>query len=208
MKIRILLFICLFLIVLITNGQIYGFKFGWSQPDYNLNKNNFIKYNENLYQGYQYGAFIRTDSSRFFFQIEAFYMKSEETFFNEPGKPNFNPAIDTFNQHVVLQTINIPFSVGLRLIRLSHFDVRAHAAIQSSVTLDKKITSSLNTSPINSNLIENIVVKYFVGAGFDLYFLSCDLRYYFENTSPIKSTETISFPYKDRYFNFSAALKF
>ena len=208
MKTRSFLFSFLFLIVLNTNGQIYGFKFGWSQQDYNLNKNNFNNYNNKLYQGYQYGAFIRTDSSRFFFQIEAFYMKSEETFFNEPGKPNFNLAIDTFNQHVVLQTINIPFSVGLRFIRLSHFDVRIYAAIQSSVTLDKKITSELIATPIKKDLIENIVVKYFVGAGFDFYFLSCDMRYYFENTSPIKSTETISFPYKDRYFNFSVALKF
>ncbi len=208
MKPRNIILIVLFFITTNSFSQIYGFKFGWSQPDYNLNSHNLSQYNNHLYQGYQYGAFVRTDSSRFYFQIEAFYQKAEETFLNEPGKPNFTLGVDTFNQHVVIQTINIPFTLGFRLLRFNHFDLRAYGGIQSSVTLSKKLTSLLPSTPINENMVENIVVKYIVGVGFDFYFISCDLRYYFDNVPQIKSTDAISFPYKDKYFNYSVAIKF
>lgn len=201
---KTLLLISLLFISIGLNAQRFGLKFAWSQSDINNFTN--AKQEKNLYQGYEIGIYGRSDS-RIYLQPEIYYQKKEGVYANIPQLSNFNPAVDTFKQEITLHTINIPLVLGLNVIKHKNFTLHGFAGIQSSVVVDNKITSDYKFKPLTKNNIENITVKYFYGVGFDLFFLSFDIRYYNESVNILSESDNIQFPSLKNYYTFNIGLK-
>ncbi len=185
-------------------SQRFGIKFAYSKPALKIDNINQDK--NLLYQGYQFGIYGRSDS-RIYLQPEVYYHKKEGKFMNEPGNPDYNSAIGTYNQSLTLHTINIPLLLGLNVIKHKNFSLHGFGGVQSTVVVDNQISSVYSFSPISKSNIENITVKYFWGAGVDLFFLSFDVRYYTEPSAQISNSNEISFSQPKNFYTFNIGLK-
>jgi hypothetical protein len=196
-KIYLLMFAIITLTSNYSNAQRFGLKVAFSKPDYKFED---VKQDKSqLYQGYQIGIYGRSDS-RIYLQPEIYYHKKEGRFTNEPGKQEFD-------QSLTLHTINIPLVLGLNVIKHKNFTLHGFGGVQSTVVVDNNISTQKTFSPITKSNIENITVKYFWGAGIDIFFLSFDVRYYTEPTNTISESNDISFPYLKNYYTFNLGLK-
>lgn len=203
-KIFLTLLVALLSVSNMNYAQRFGLKFAYSKPELKIDNVNQDK--TQLYQGYQFGIYGRSDS-RIYLQPEIYYHKKEGSFANEPGKIDYNPAINTYNQSITLHTINIPLVLGLNVVKHKNFTLHGFGGIQSTVVVDSKISSNQVFAPITKNNVENITVKYFWGAGVDIYIFSFDVRYYTEPTNPLSSTNDISYPYHKNFYTFNIGLK-
>ena len=185
-------------------AQRFGLKFAYSKPELKIDNVNQDK--TQLYQGYQFGIYGRSDS-RIYLQPEIYYHKKEGQFANEPGMLSYNSQIATYNQSVTLQTVNIPLVLGLNVIKHKNFTLHGFGGIQSTVVVDSKISSTQTFAPITKNNVENITVKYFWGAGVDIYIFSFDVRYYTEPTNPLSASNDITFAYLKNFYTFNIGLK-
>jgi len=202
------LFIFLLVALIITNcesyGQRFGIKFAWSNSEYSSLSLNQDK--SQLYQGYQLGFYGRSDS-RIYLQPEVYYHKKEGKFTNEPGMPDYNASIATYNQSVTLHTLNVPLVLGLNVIKHKNFTLHGFGGVQACVVVDNSISSTYIFTPITKSNIQNIAVKYFYGIGLDLFFLSFDIRYYTESSEPINASNDITFKSLKNYYTFNLGLK-
>ena len=205
MKTKFFFFMFITLLSAQANGQRFGLKFAFSKPELKLED---VKQDKSLlYQGYQIGFYGRSDS-RIYLQPEVYYHKKEGNFLNEPGMLDYNPNINIDNQSITLQTLNIPLIVGLNVVKHKNITLHGFGGVQACVVLDNSISTKHTFSPITKSNIENITVKYFYGAGIDLFFLSFDVRYYIEPTGAINSSgNDISFPMLKNYYTFNIGLK-
>lgn len=188
----------------LSYAQRFGLKFAFSKPELKLD--NFNQDNSQLYQGFQFGIYGRSDS-RIYLQPEIYYHKKQGSFKHGPDMANFVPGDSIYDQSVTLHTINIPLVLGLNVIKHKNFTLHGFAGIQSTVVVDNSISSKSTYSPITKSNVENITVKYFWGAGFDLFFMSFDIRYYTDPTNPIGESGGITFPYVKNYYTFNIGIK-
>jgi hypothetical protein len=189
------------------NAQRFGLKFAFSKPDLS-SKFDFKQDNTQIYQGYQFGIYGRSDS-RIYLQPEIYYHKKQAYYFNKPGTPGFIPTDSIFSQNITLHTINIPLVLGLNIIKLENFNIHIFGGVQSSVVVDKTIKSDeqFHYKPITQDNIENISVSWFYGGGIDIYFISLDVRYYTQTVDLVAPTGNLSFTSPKNFYTFNIGLK-
>jgi len=196
-----------FVFISTTSAQRLGLKFAFSKPELSSNID-FKQDNSQIYQGYQFGIYGRSDS-RIFLQPEIYYHKKQAAYFNKPGTPTFIPTDSIFSQNITLHTLNIPLVLGWNIIKLEKFNIHIFGGVQSSVVVDKIITSEehITYKPITQDNVENISISWFYGGGIDIYFISIDVRYYNQSVDLIAPTGNLLFPSIKNFYTFNIGLK-
>lgn len=208
MKTRFLIcVVVLFFYISTTYAQRLGLKFAFSKPEIS-SKIDFKQDNSQIYQGYQFGIYGRSDS-RIYLQPEIYYHKKQASYYNKPGTLNFTPTDSIFSQSVALHTLNVPLVLGLNIIKMKDFNIHIFGGIQSCVVVDKIIKSEeqYTYNPITQDNVENISVSRFYGGGIDIYFISIDVRYYNQSVDLIAPYGNISFASLKNFYTFNIGLK-
>jgi len=75
------------------------------------------------------------------------------------------------------KTIQIPVSVGYRLIDMKVVNVRVFGGVAANIATDKKMKINDITEPIKDADWSNMVWQYQVGAGVDVLMFALDIKY-------------------------------
>lgn len=132
----------------------------------------------NLKNNLLIGAFVRI-GNKFYVQPEVNWL-TQGSVFRYPtvslGGVNLSPV----EQEIKLNTIQIPLSVGFKLIDLKVVNIRIHGGATANIILDKKITTTDGNAyvdPLKESDINDLQWQYQVGAGVDVLMFAVDFKY-------------------------------
>ncbi len=109
-------------------------------------------------------------------------------------------AIDSLNQDAIIESVDVPLMVGLRLFEKNGFNFRIYGGPVVSFLQEPKVTSFLNgvSIPI-AEMEQTHVFSMQFGAGVDLKFVTLDVRYEYA-CSPMLSFQDFKTRTKILYF--------
>ncbi len=122
-------------------------------------KNNFL-----------FGAFVRIG--------EKFYVQPEVNWLTQGGIWEAD-GVDMENTKLEMtyQTIQIPVSVGWRIIDLKLANIRIFGGMSGNIVTDKKMEINGITEPIEDAHWNDLIWQYQVGAGVDVLMFALDIKY-------------------------------
>ncbi|MCX6245563.1 MAG: porin family protein [Bacteroidetes bacterium] len=169
-KIFLLFFLFLFS-ASVTFGQfVFGLKLGYNASKLKTSIDTIVSsYNSGLH----FGAYFRI-GGKLYFQPEIYYTFQGGTFEN-----NVENTANNWKQKVTLGTLDIPALIGFRIINLKKvFNWRIMAGPMVSFVVNSKV-KDMNSplGPIENADINKVNWYVQAGTGFDVLFLTLDIRY-------------------------------
>ena len=168
----------------VTFGQFsYGLKIGYNASKLHSSLDS-IKSSFN--SGFHFGAFVRF-GKKVYLQPEVYYTLQGGIFQN-----NVSKTVDNWKQNVTVGTMDIPVLVGFKMIDVKVVNWRIMAGPMASFVVNSKITDVNLTGPIKKSDINSTNWYVQVGTGFDVFFVTLDVRYQIGLNQMIKSAESLS----------------
>ncbi|HZX63302.1 MAG TPA: porin family protein [Bacteroidales bacterium] len=188
MKKFILLIAILFFSAGVTFGQFsFGLKVGYNASKLHTGLDS-IKSSFN--SGFHFGAFFRF-GKKVYIQPEAYYTLQGGIFEN-----NVTNTYNNWKQKVTVGTLDIPVLVGFKVINLKVINWRVMAGPMVSFVVNSKIKDVSLVGPIQNSDISKLNWYVQAGTGFDVLFLTLDIRYQIGLNQMIKSAQgTTGQPY-------------
>jgi hypothetical protein len=190
MKKIILIFAILFFSAGVTFGQFnFGLKVGYNASKLHTSLDS-IKSSFN--SGFHFGAFFRFGiGKKVYIQPEAYYTMQGGIFQN-----NVSNTVNNWKQKVTVGTLDIPVLVGFKLINLKIINWRIMAGPMVSFVVNSKIKDVSLVGPIENSDISKLNWYAQAGTGFDVLFLTLDVRYQIGLNQMITSAQgTTGLPY-------------
>jgi len=183
MKKIVLLFFVLFFSAGVTFGQFnFGLKVGYNASKLNTSLDS-IKSSFN--SGFHFGAFFRFGiGKKVYIQPEAYYTLQGGIFQN-----NVSNTVNNWKQKVTVGTLDIPVLVGFKIINLKVVNWRIMAGPMVSFVVNSKIKDVSLVGPIENSDISKLNWYVQAGTGFDVLFLTLDVRYQIGLSQMIKSAQ-------------------
>jgi len=185
--------IAVLLIAVITSTTMFGqFHFGpqigYSASKLSLNTDDITS---DLSNNFMFGAFVRL-GEKIYVQPEVNWMTSGSVFkYPEVnlGGTNLSP----FEQDIKLNSINIPVTLGWRIINLNVVNIRLFAGINANIVTKKTINNSQDVSDVDEDLfkpiteadIKDLNWNYHAGVGVDVLMFALDVKYVGSFNEPI-----------------------
>jgi len=188
MKKFILLIAILFFSAGVTFGQFsFGLKVGYNASKLHTGLDS-IKSSFN--SGFHFGAFFRF-GKKVYVQPEVYYTLQGGIFEN-----NVTNTYNNWKQKVTVGTLDIPVLVGFKVINLKVINWRVMAGPMVSFVVNSKIKDVSLVGPIKNSDISKVNWYVQAGTGFDVLFLTLDVRYQIGLNQMIKSAQgTTGQPY-------------
>ena len=178
---KIALIISAILIVFSIQAQLhFGPQIGFSSSKLTSNvdsiktsfKNNFM-----------FGAFVRI-GEKIYVQPEVNWL-TQGSVFKYPEVDLGGSDLSPFEQDIKLNSINIPVSVGWRMIDLKVVNIRIFIGLNTNIVTKKTINNSEDVSgvdeelfkPITESDIKNLTWNYHAGVGVDVLMFALDVKY-------------------------------
>ena len=181
MKKFILLIAILFFSAGVTFGQFsFGLKVGYNASKLHTGLDS-IKSSFN--SGFHFGAFFRF-GKKVYIQPEAYYTLQGGIFEN-----NVTNTYNNWKQKVTVGTLDIPVLVGFKVINLKVINWRVMAGPMVSFVVNSKIKDVSLVGPIQNSDISKLNWYVQAGTGFDVLFLTLDVRYQIGLSQMIKSAQ-------------------
>lgn len=178
---RITLIISAILIVTSMQAQ---FHFG-PQIGYNATRltTNIDDITTSLGNNFLFGAFARF-GEKIYVQPEVNWM-TQGSVFKYPEVDLGGSDLSPFQQDIKLNSINIPVSLGWRIINLEIVNIRLAGGIAANIVTNKTINNSQDISDVDEDLfkpitesdIEDLNWNYQVGVGVDVLMFALDVEY-------------------------------
>lgn len=186
MKKFILLIAILFFSAGVTFGQFsFGLKVGYNASKLHTGLDS-IKSSFN--SGFHFGAFFRF-GKKVYVQPEVYYTLQGGIFENDI-------KLNNWKQKVTVGTLDIPVLVGFKVINLKVINWRVMAGPMVSFVVNSKIKDVSLVGPIQNSDISKLNWYVQAGTGFDVLFLTLDIRYQIGLNQMIKSAQgTTGQPY-------------
>jgi hypothetical protein len=163
-----ILFSALFMAHQASAQFAFGVKLGYNASKLSTNLDTI---SSSLTSGFHAGVFARI-GKRVHLQPEVYYTMSGGTFEND----GVNTAND-WKQKVTVGTLDIPLLLGISLIESDVFKWRIMAGPQVSFLVNSKIEDLSLTGPIEKSSLRTTSWFIQAGTGFDILFLTLDLKY-------------------------------
>lgn len=186
------------LIVVITSTTMFGqFHFGpqigYSASNLSLNTDSITS---GLKSNFMFGVFFRL-GDKVYLQPEVNWMTSGSVF-KYPEVNLGNSDLSPFQQDIKLNSINIPVSLGWRLIDLKIVNIRLFVGINADIITKKTINNSQDISEVDDDLfnpikesdINDLNWSYHAGLGVDVLMFAIDVKYIGALGEPIISDIT------------------
>jgi len=171
------------LIAVITSTTMFGqFHFGpqigYSASKLSLNTDDITS---GLSNNFMFGAFVRI-GEKIYVQPEVNWMTTG-TVFTYPEVDLGGVNLSPFEQDIKLKTINIPVSVGWRIINLEIANIRLFVGVNASIVTDKTINNSQDLSDVEEDIFKPITEadindlnwNYHAGVGVDVLMFALDV---------------------------------
>jgi len=169
---KIILALVLFLIL--ATGTSYGqlnIKIG---PKVGFNASqlhtNLDSISSQFKSGFQFGIFVRL-GKKVYLQPELYYTTEGGVF-----KSNAS-SINQWEQNIKLGSLDVPVLIGVSFINSELLNVRILAGPVASFIVNKKISETGVTGPIQDANIKNVNWYIQAGAGVDIWKFTLDVRY-------------------------------
>ncbi len=124
-------------------------------------KNNFL-----------FGAFVRI-GDKFYVQPEVNWLTQGGIWEGDAGAR----STVTNKLEMTYKTIQIPVSVGLKVIDLKLVNIRIHGGFSANIVTNKEMKINNITEPITDADWNNLLWQYQVGAGVDVLMFALDVKY-------------------------------
>jgi|FLOH01.1.fsa_nt_gi hypothetical protein len=130
-----------------------------------------------------FGAFVRI-GKKIYVQPEVNWL-TQGSVFKYPevnlGGSNLSP----FQQDIKLNSINIPVSLGWRMVNLEVVNIRIFIGLNTNIVVNKHINNSQDVSDVDDDLfkpikdsdIKNLTWNYHAGVGVDVLMFALDVKY-------------------------------
>lgn len=177
--------IAILLIVLITSTTMFGqFHFGpqigYSASNLTLNTSDITT---NLKNNFMFGAFVRI-GNKIYIQPEVNWM-TQGAIFKYPSVSLDGVDLSPVEQDITLNTINIPLSLGFRVINLEIVNIRIFAGINANIVTNTTINTTDDDNSIGQGLltpitdadIADMIWQYHAGLGVDVLMFALDVKY-------------------------------
>ena len=188
MKKFILLIAILFFSAGVTFGQFsFGLKIGYNASKLHTSLDSITS---SFNSGLHFGAFFRF-GKKVYVQPEVYYTLQGGIFEN-----NVTNTYNNWKQKVTVGTLDIPVLVGFKVINLKVINWRVMAGPMVSFVVNSKIKDVSLVGPIQNSDISKLNWYVQAGTGFDVLFLTLDIRYQIGLNQMIKSAQgTTGQPY-------------
>lgn len=132
---------------------------------------------------FMFGAFVRF-GEKIYVQPEVNWL-TQGSVFKYPEVNLGDSDLSPFQQDIKLNSINIPVSVGWRMIDLKIVNVRIFIGLNVDIVTKKTINNSQDVSDVDKDLfkpitdadIENLIWNYHAGLGVDVLMFALDVKY-------------------------------
>jgi hypothetical protein len=185
------------------NAQLPSFRFG-PKMGYSTLKPvfNADTVKSSLNSNFNFGAFARISGKKWFFQPEM-------NFDTKGGLFDYVSHGNIATQDIQLKTISVPLLIGRKFMDLKVLSLHIMGGPVASVIREKNFSEAFGSDfPIQSGSdLKNLMWSMQVGGGFDLLFLTFDVRYEFGLDNIYQGSNT-DFSFKNNIFNVSAGIKF
>lgn len=171
--------VLLFALALSTTmfGQFhFGPQIGFTSSNISLNKGDI---SNSLKNSFMFGAFVRL-GDKIYLQPEVNWM-TQGSVFKYPSIDNLSPV----EQEVNLRTINVPVTLGWKIIDLKLVNIRIFGGVNTNIVVNKEINTKDDDNTIGQDLmnpikesdIKDMVWNYHFGAGVDVLMFALDVKY-------------------------------
>ncbi len=176
-------------------GQLhFGPQIGYSSSNISLNTSDITS---SLKSNLMFGAFVRM-GNKIYVQPELNWM-TQGSVFKYPSVSLDGVDLSPVEQEIKLSTINIPASLGWRIINLEIVNIRLFGGVNANIVTNKTITTTDDDNSIEKGLlnpiteadIKDLVWNYHVGVGVDVLMFALDVKYIGAFGEPIVSDITI-----------------
>ncbi len=118
-----------------------------------------------------FGAFVRIG--------DKVYVQPEVNWLTQGGvwENNYSGTEDYKKLEMKYKTIQIPVSVGWRMIDLKLVNIRIFGGLSANIVTDKNIEVQNITEPIEDSDWKDMIWQYQVGAGVDVLMFAVDVKY-------------------------------
>lgn len=154
--------------ILIATAMQAQFHFG-PQIGYTGSKltTNTSEITAQLKNNFMFGVFARIG--------EKVYVQPEVNWLTQGGI--WEGATDNTKLEMTYKTVQIPVSLGWRMIDLKLVNIRIHGGFTANIATDKKIEITGITDPIDEADWKDLIWQYQVGAGVDVLMFALDVKY-------------------------------
>jgi len=173
------------LIAIITSTTMFGqFHFGpqigYSATNLSLNTDEITT---NLKNNFMFGAFVRI-GNKIYIQPEVNWM-TQGSVFKYPSISLDGIDLSPVEQDIQLNTINIPVSLGWRIINLEIVNIRIFGGISANIVTSTTINNTDDDNSIGQGLItpitdadiSDMIWQYHAGLGVDVLMFALDVKY-------------------------------
>lgn len=173
------------LIAIITSTTMFGqFHFGpqigYSASKLSLNTDDITS---DLSSNFMFGVFVRM-GEKIYVQPEVNWMTSGSVF-KYPEVNLGGVDLSPFEQDIKLNSINIPVSVGWRIINLHIVNIRLFVGLDANIVTKKTINNSQDLSDVSEDVfkpiteadIKDLNWNYHAGLGVDVLMFALDVKY-------------------------------
>ena len=166
---KLILVISAFLIITATQAQFhFGPQIGYTASKLTTNTSNITSSVKN---NFLFGAFVRIG--------EKFYVQPEVNWLTQGGiwESEEMIGIDNHKLEMTYKTIQIPVSLGWRIIDLKLVNIRLFGGASANIALNKEMEINGITEPLEDSEWNDLVWQYQVGAGVDVLMFALDVKY-------------------------------
>ncbi len=163
-------------------GQIhFGPQIGYSASNLSLNTTDI---SNNLKNNFMFGVFLRL-GKKFYVQPEVNWV-TQGSVFRYPSVSLDSINLSPVEQNIQLKTIQIPVSIGYRIIDLKVANIRVFGGLTADIVTNKTINNTDDDNSIGQDLItpikeediKNLQWQYQLGIGVDALMFALDIKYY------------------------------
>jgi hypothetical protein len=179
---KITLIIVAFLISGSMFGQFhFGPQIGYSASKLSLNANDI---SSSIRSNFLAGIFVRL-GKKIYVQPEVNWMTQGSVFKYPEVKLGGGSDLSPFEQDIKLSSVNIPVSLGWRIINLEVVNIRLFAGVNADIVVNKTINNSQDISDVDEDLfkpiteadIKDLAWNYQAGLGVDVLMFAIDVKY-------------------------------
>lgn len=177
-------------------GQLhFGPQIGYSASKLSMNSGDITS---SLKNNFMFGAFVRM-GNKIYVQPEINWM-TQGSVFKYPSVSLNGVDLSPVEQEIKLNTINIPASLGWRIINLEIVNIRLFGGVNANIVTNKTINTTDEDNsiedgfidPIKETDIKDLTWNYHVGVGVDVLMFALDVKYVGAFGEPIVSDITIN----------------
>lgn len=165
---KIILIIAAFLVVTSINAQFhFGPQIGYTASKLTTSTSDITSSVKN---NFLFGAFVRIG--------EKFYVQPEVNWLTQGGIWEYGEVnVENEKLEMTYKTIQIPVSVGWRIIDLKLVNIRLFGGASANIATNKEMKINDITEPLEDADWNDLVWQYQVGAGVDVLMFALDVKY-------------------------------